>query len=144
MNITIPGNSSQYVLLCDSYLFIQCHVEETDQYGNAKEMTSECPKRSVEGEEQDVDEPMGPQLNGSRVRRSPMMRGSKIKEAPTFDEVEDYLEDAEKKWMLARKAWTEYETERDEEVKKKRKKKPLPWMTLLVQLFKSNLKPKIN
>ena len=46
VNITIPGNSSQYVSLCNSYLFIQCHVEETNQYGNAKEMTSECPKRS--------------------------------------------------------------------------------------------------
>ena len=33
MNITIPGNSSQYVLLHDSYLFVECHVEETNQYG---------------------------------------------------------------------------------------------------------------
>ena len=38
VNITIPGNSSQYGSLCDSYLFIQCHVEETDQYGNARDI----------------------------------------------------------------------------------------------------------
>ena len=41
--------------------------------------TSEHPKRLLEEEEQDADEPMGPQPNGSRVRRSPMMRGSKKK-----------------------------------------------------------------
>ena len=78
-NITIPGNSSQYILLCDSYLFVHCHVEETDQYGNLIE-TSECPKRSLEEEEQDADEPtMGPLPNGSRVNRLPMTRGSKNK-----------------------------------------------------------------
>ena len=105
VNRTIPGNSSQYVSLCDSYLFIQCHVEETDQYGNANKMTSEHPKRSVEEEEQDADESTGPQPNGSRVRRLPIMRGSKKKEeAPTLKEVEDYLEDAEKKVDVSKKS----------------------------------------
>ena len=33
-NVTIPGNSSQYFLLCESYMFVQCHMEETDQFGN--------------------------------------------------------------------------------------------------------------
>ena len=144
MNITIPGNSSQYVLLCDSYLFVHCHVEETDQYGNPIE-TLECPKRSLEEEEQDADEPtMGPLPNGSRVKRSPTMRGSKKKEAPTFDEVEDYLEDVEKKWMSTRKAWAEYETERDEDEKKKKKQEAIALKTWLLQLFKSILKPKID
>ena len=48
-----------------------------------KRTTSECPKRSVEEEEQDVDEPTGPQPNGSRVRRLPTMRGSKNKRGST-------------------------------------------------------------
>ena len=96
MNITIPGNSSQYISLHNSYLFIQCHLEETDQYGNPIE-TSEHPKRSLGEEGQNANEPiMGPVPNGSRVKRLPTMRGSKKKEAPTFDEVEDYLEDVEK------------------------------------------------
>ena len=34
INFTIPGNSSQYISLCDSYMFVQCHIEETDQFGN--------------------------------------------------------------------------------------------------------------
>ena len=32
INFTIPGNSSQYVFLCESYMFVQCHIEETDQF----------------------------------------------------------------------------------------------------------------
>ena len=34
INFTIPGNSSQYISLCKSYMFVQCHVEQTDQFGN--------------------------------------------------------------------------------------------------------------
>ena len=34
ITFTILGNTTPYVSLRDSYLFVQCHVEETDQYGN--------------------------------------------------------------------------------------------------------------
>ena len=34
INFTIPGNSSQYISLHESYMFLQCHVEQTDQFGN--------------------------------------------------------------------------------------------------------------
>ena len=34
IDFTIPGNSSQYISLRESYMFVQCHVEETDQFGN--------------------------------------------------------------------------------------------------------------
>ena len=34
INFTIPGNSSQYISLCESCMFVQCHEEETDQCGN--------------------------------------------------------------------------------------------------------------
>ena len=33
VNFTIPGNSSQYVSLGDSYLFIECHIEEFNAMG---------------------------------------------------------------------------------------------------------------
>ena len=49
------------------------------------------------------------------------MRGSKEKEEPTADEVEDYLEDAERKWTLSRTAWAEYGAERDEDEKEKKR-----------------------
>ena len=34
INFTIPGNSSQYISLHESYMFVQCHVEQTDKFGN--------------------------------------------------------------------------------------------------------------
>ena len=34
INFTIPGNSSQYISLRESYMFVQCHVEQTDQFQN--------------------------------------------------------------------------------------------------------------
>ena len=34
ITFTIPGNTTPHVSLRDSYLFVQCHVEETDEYGN--------------------------------------------------------------------------------------------------------------
>ena len=34
INFTIPGNSSQFISLWESYMFVQCHVEQTDQFGN--------------------------------------------------------------------------------------------------------------
>ena len=34
INFTTPGNSSQYISLRESYMFVQCHVEQTDQFGN--------------------------------------------------------------------------------------------------------------
>ena len=34
INFTIPGNSSQYISLRESYMFVQCHIEETEQFGN--------------------------------------------------------------------------------------------------------------
>ena len=34
INCTMPGNSSQYISLHESYMFVQCYVEQTDQFGN--------------------------------------------------------------------------------------------------------------
>ena len=34
ITLTIPGNTTPYMSLTDSYHFVQYHVEETDQYSN--------------------------------------------------------------------------------------------------------------
>ena len=63
INFTIPGNSSQYISLRESYMFVQCHVEQTDQFGNPITMSntlSSTPtahfRRNVEKEVDDNDE----------------------------------------------------------------------------------------
>ena len=76
INFTIPGNSSQYISLCKSYMFVQCHVEQTDQFGNpittfntsssaptahsgrnvAKEVDDDEAEEGEEEEEEDMDQ----------------------------------------------------------------------------------------
>ena len=46
ITFTKPGNTTPFVSLRDSYLFVQCHVEETDQYGNPLPNPT-CGKRSL-------------------------------------------------------------------------------------------------
>ena len=42
----IPGNTTPYMPLRDLYLFVKCHMEETDQYGNPLPKPT-CGKRSL-------------------------------------------------------------------------------------------------
>ena len=64
INFTIPGNSSQYISLQESYMFVQCHVEQTDQFGNpittSNTLSSSTPtahfRRNVVKEVDDNDE----------------------------------------------------------------------------------------
>ena len=64
INFTIPGNSSQYISLQESYMFVQCHVEQTDQFGNpittSNTLSSSTPtahfRRNVAKEVDDNDE----------------------------------------------------------------------------------------
>ena len=57
----IPGNSNQYVSLHDSYLYVQCHVEMTDAYG-----------QPLEEDEVENEESSG---TGSRRRRATTRHG---------------------------------------------------------------------
>ena len=50
VTFTIPGNTTLYVSLRDSYLFVQCHVEETDKYGNPPTTDPTHAKRSLDYE----------------------------------------------------------------------------------------------
>ena len=64
INFTIPGNSSQFISLQESYMFVQCHVEQTDQFGNpittSNTLSSSTPtahfRRNVVKEVDDNDE----------------------------------------------------------------------------------------
>ena len=64
INFTIPGNFSQYISLQESYMFVQCHVEQTDQFGNpittSNTLSSSTPtsrfRRNVAKEVDDNDE----------------------------------------------------------------------------------------
>ena len=64
------------------------------------------------------------------------MRVNKKKEEPTADEVEDYLEDAERKWMLSRTAWAEYGVERDEDEKEKKRARAISLNNMANLAFK--------
>ena len=65
INFTIPGNSSQYISLRESYMFLQCHIEQTDQFGNpittsntlsSSSTPTACFRRNVAKEVDDNDE----------------------------------------------------------------------------------------
>ena len=128
ITFTIPGNTTPYVSLRDSYLFVQCHVEETDEYGNPPTTDPTRAKRSLnyEGEEEatppsktikdtSVDEEdlhSGRRENGSRSCRGIAEEQSRTRQV-TASDVEDYLEEAECRWKKAQRAWAAFHTETD-------------------------------
>ena len=136
VTFTIPGNTTPYVLLRDSYLFVQCHVEETDKYGNPSTTDPTHAKRSLDyegGEEEatppsksikkvDEEDPhLGRRENGSHSCRGIAEEEEQIRTRQvTVSEVEDYLEGAEHRWRKAQRAWTAFGTETD--MSKKAKK----------------------
>ena len=90
VTITILGNTSQYISLWDSYMFVQCNVEEMDEYGNLIEkITSKRSTVLVEEENEDIE---GMVPNGGRSTRAVTTRGSKVKamDEPMAQQVEDY------------------------------------------------------
>ena len=55
MTVSHPSHSPSleiqlHVSLRDSYLFVQCHVEETDEYGNPPTTDPTCAKRLLDYE----------------------------------------------------------------------------------------------
>ena len=54
VTFTIPGNTTPHVSLRDSYIFVKCHVEETDEYGNPSTTDPTHAKRllNYEGKEE--------------------------------------------------------------------------------------------
>ena len=125
VTFTIPGNTTPYVLLRDSYLFVQCHVEETDKYGNPTTTDPTCAKRLLDygGKEEatppsktikkdDEEDPhLGRRENGSRSWRGIAEEEQSRTRQVMASDVEDYLEEAECRWRKAQRAWTAFHTE---------------------------------
>ena len=122
------------MLLRDSYLFVQCHVEETDEYGNpsttdpthakrslnyeVEEEEATPPSKSIKDDEEDLH-------SGRRVNGSCFCRGiTKEEQSGTrqvmASDVEDYLEEVERRWRKAQRAWTAFHTEMDMSEKAKK------------------------
>ena len=104
----IPGNTSQYVSLRDSYLYVKCHLEETDQFGGALRIKKEpilAPSVPSPGKKRRSREAnLGDneyRLNGKRSRRD--VEG---------DEEEEETSDSR---MMDDAPATEVESEEDEE-----------------------------
>ena len=133
ITFTIPGNTTSYVLLRDSYLFVQCHVEETDEYGNPSTTDPTYAKRLLdyEGEEEatppsktikkdDEEDPhLGRRENGSCSHRGIAEEQSRTRQVMASDK-EDYLEEAEHRWRKTQGAWTAFHTEMDMSEKAKK------------------------
>ena len=137
ITFTIPGNTTPYASLRDSYLFVQCHVEETDEYGNPPTTDPTYAKRSLnyEGEEEatppsrtikkdtSVDEQdlhSGRRENGSHSHRGIAEEEQSGTRQVMVSDVEDYLEEAECRWKKAQRAWTAFHTEMDMSEKAKK------------------------
>ena len=135
ITFTIPGNTTPYVSLRDSYLFVQCHVEETDEYGNPSTTDPTRAKRSLDhegGEEEatppsnsikkdDEEDPhSGRRENGSHSHRGIAEEEQSRTRQVMASDVEDYLEEAERRWRKAQRAWTAFCTEMDMSEKAKK------------------------
>ena len=73
----IPGNSSQYVSLRDSMIYVECHVEETDRFGHTLTDDHEHAKRAL----------------------------PETSDLKTNEEIADLLVDAQEKWATSQEAW---------------------------------------
>ena len=144
INFTIPENSSQYISLRESYMFVQCHVEETDQFGNPittsnTPSTPACSKRNVaeefkmddkeddryemgegdeEGEEEDMEQEEEDKSKATRAVPS------NIPPHPfpaSAQDVEEYEVEAECKYIKWQRVWTSFKKETNLQEKAKKK-----------------------
>lgn len=117
VHFSIPGNSSQYVSLRDSYLFIKAHVEETDAFGNQL------------------------QSNNRNKRAVPDGGGGSVKEVSGI-EVNNLLLEAERRWVKSQRAWHEFNTEQNAREKEKKKTEALAVDDLALASFRQYLEAK--
>ena len=126
ITFTIPGNTTPFVSLKDSYLFVQCHVEETDEYGNPSTTDPTCAKRSLNYEraeeeatppsktiknDDEEDPHFGRRENGLCFHWGIAEEEQSGTRQVTVSDVEVYLEEAERRWRKAQRAWTVFHTE---------------------------------
>ena len=149
INFTIPGNSNQYVSLCESYMFVQCHVEETDQFGNPITTTTYFNTNSniaeeVNNNEEDEGYEMGEDEEEEDMEHEEDENKSKVTRAipsnipprpfpASAKDVQEYLEEAECRYIKWQRAITSFkkETNVQEKVKKKALAESLEDMAIL-------------
>ena len=140
INLTIPGNSSQYISLRESYMFVQCHIEETDQFGNPITTSSNSNSNVVvevdtgEDEEEDMEEEEEEENKPKVTRAIPSNIPLPPRPFPTSaKDVQGYLEEAEHRYIKWQRALTSFkkETKIREKVKKKALAESLEDMAIL-------------
>ena len=145
INFTIPGNSSQYVPLHESYMFVQCHIEETDQFGNPITTSSNSNSNVAvevnnegDGGYDTVEEEEEEEENKSKVTRAIPSNISPPPPLPhpfptSAKDIQGYLEEAERRYIKWQRALTSFKKETDiqEKVKNKALAESLKDMAIL-------------
>ena len=128
INFTIPGNSSQYIPLHESYMFVQCHVEQTDQFGNpittsntlsstptahfrrnvVKEVDDNDEEEEEEEEEEEGEEDMD-QEEEEKPKKATRAVLSNPRHFPTSArDIQEYLDEAECRYIKWQRALTSF------------------------------------
>ena len=137
INFTIPGNSSQYISLCESYMFVQCHVEQTDQFGNpitTSNALSSTPtahfRRNVAKEVDDNDEEEEEEEGEEDMNQEEEEKPKKATRAVPSDphpfptsarDIQEYLDEAECRYIKWQRALTSFKNETNVQEKAKKK-----------------------
>ena len=141
INFTIPENSSQYISLRESYMFVQCHVEQTDQFGNSittsNTLSSSTPtahfRRNVAKEVDDNDEEEEEEEEEGEEDTDQEEEEEKPKKAtravpsdpcpfPTSArDIQEYLDEAERRYIKWQGALTSFKNETNVQEKAKKK-----------------------
>ena len=122
INFTIPGNASQYISLHKSYMFVQCHVEQTDQFGNpittsntlsssstptahfrrnvVKEVDDNDEKEEEEEEKVEEEEDMDQEEEEEKAKKATRAVPSDPRPFPTSSrDIQEYLDEAEQRYI---------------------------------------------
>ena len=143
INFTIPGNSSQYISLRESYMFVQCHVEQTDQFGNpittSNTLSSSTPtarfRRNVakevddndEAEEEEEEEEGEEDMDQEEEEEEKPKKATRAVPSdphpfPTSArDIQEYLDEAERRYIKWQRALTSFKNETNVQEKAKKK-----------------------
>ena len=133
INFTIPGNSRQYISLRESYMFVQCHVEQTDQFGNpittSNTLSSSTPaahfRRNVakevddNNEEEEEEEEEGEEVTNQEEEEEeeeeekPKKATRAVPSDPhpfptSARDIQEYLDEAERRYIKWQRALTSF------------------------------------
>ena len=141
INFTIPENSSQYISLWASYMFVQCQVEQTDQFGNpittsntlssststahfrrnvAKEVDDNDEEEEEEEEEgeEDIDQEEEEEEKPKKATRAVPSNPHPF---PTSArDIQEYLDEAERRYIKWQRALTSFKNETNVQEKAKK------------------------